>query len=853
MLRIKHTFWILVVLALTTFSMTLQVVDPVDWDFSVQQDGNEATLYFDATVDKPWHMYSQHLDEGGPIPTYFEFEKSEHFELLGETGEMESVQVYDPNFKMDLAYFEGDCSFDQKIKVKSSEDFVIKGWLEFMVCNDKECLPPEMVDFEFNVKGNGAAVSPGSEGSKDKKEDHSEISMPVLGHEDQASDVTGSQVKEAVQWEFTSKKIEDSEYEVTYKAIIDKGWHMYSQHLDPDKIGPVATYFEVDKEASGISSLSEVSEPKPKVEFDPNFDMDLAYFEDEVEFTQTAQISDPSKAFKGWLEFMVCNDKECLPPEIVDFEIDLSTGKSLLGEGTGSFESSEYDNAKYELPCVDVSEPYSKGKEFASENTTTSGNDDDQNMLVIFLLGFLGGLVALVTPCVFPMIPLTVSFFTKGSEDKRKGKIRAFTYGFFIFLIYTAVAIPFHVSNQDPEVLNEIATGFILNMVFFTVFVFFAGSFFGYYELTLPSSIANKADSASNKAGIGGIFFMALTLAIVSFSCTGPILGSLLAGVLKGGPWPLTAALAGFGIALGLPFALFAMFPQWLNKLPSSGGWLNTVKVVLGFVELALAVKFLSNADLVYQLGWVKRETFFLIWFILAIACALYLFGLYKFPHDSPKTKLSGGRIGWGIAFLAFAIYLFPGMLKSPWWEQGLMAGFPPYKHYSWYEKDSHCPLDLDCTDDFYIAQDMAKEKAKPIFIDFTGHACVNCRRMEENVWPEDKVMKLLNEEFQVVSLYVDDKRKLEEGEEDIVLVTYNDGSTKDKKIRTIGNKWSTLEILSFENSTQPLYAILSPDGCLMNAPVGYTPDVDEYVKFLKEGIEANKHYQKQKDLAFGN
>ena len=465
----------------------------------------------------------------------------------------------------------------------------------------------------------------------------------------------------------------------------------------------------------------------------------------------------------------------------------------------------------------------------------------------------LGGLVALITPCVFPMIPLTVSFFTKGSEDKRKGKSRAITYGFFIFAIYTVLAVPFHIWNLDPEILNEISTGFTLNIIFFAIFVFFAGSFFGYYELTLPSGLANKADSASGKSGVIGIFFMAITLAIVSFSCTGPILGSLLAGVLKGGPWPLTSALAGFGIALGLPFALFAMFPQWLNKLPSSGGWLNVVKVVLGFVELALAVKFLSNADLVYQLGWVKRETFFLIWFLISMGCALYLFGLYRFPHDSPKSKISPARNMIAMVFLLFAVYLFPGMLKNPWWSHGLLAGFPPYEYYSWYDKESKCPLELDCTKDYYEAVELAEVKDKPIFIDFTGHACVNCRRMEENVWPEKEVYDLLSEKFQVVSLYVDDKRKLPEDEQHEVEITYADGSKKAKKIRTIGNKWSTLEILSFDNSTQPLYAILSPDGELMNAPVGYTPDVSEYVDWMKCGIEAYEDYKIENGLADSN
>ncbi|MEM7162021.1 MAG: protein-disulfide reductase DsbD domain-containing protein [Bacteroidota bacterium] len=815
--------------------MTTQVVDPVDWEFRTEQKGDEAVLFLDAKVDKPWHMYSQYLEDGGPIPTSFNFEASEDYELIDKVNEGESVKHYDPNFKMDLAYFEGDCSFNQRIKIKNSAPFVIKGWLEYMVCNDKECLPPEMVDFEFNVAGLSGV----------KADDSEKGNTPLENSESDSSSDGPSfgQVKNPVKWTFSSIPLQDNKYEITYRAEIEDKWHLYSQNLEPG--GAVPTYFEVYLDSSNVIEVSEVIEPIPTVEYDPNFEMDQAYFSNEVEFKQVATIEGEPGLFQAWLEFMVCNDKECMPPEIVDLKIDLRTGKEYAEakEKTG-----QYANAKYELDCVDIENPY-------SNNTSEKAKDplSFMELFLAFLGGMGGGLLALITPCVFPMIPLTVSFFTKGSEDKKKGKFRAITYGFFIFAIYSAIAIPFHIWNVSPDILNEISTGFWLNMIFFAVFVFFAGSFFGYYELTLPSSLANRTDSASNKSGLIGIFFMALTLAIVSFSCTGPILGSLLAGVLKGGPWPLTMALAGFGIALGFPFALFAMFPQLMNKLPSSGGWLNSVKVVLGFVELGLAVKFLSNADLVHQFGWVKRETFFLIWMILSLACGLYLFGVIKFPHDSPKVRMSPVRIGFATIFIAFGIYLFPGILKNPWWEHGLLAGFPPYKHYSWYPHESHCPLDLDCTDDFYIAQDMAVKKDKPIFIDFTGHACVNCRRMEENVWPKEEVLKLLNEEFQVVSLYVDDKRELPLEEQDTVLIEYSNGETKEKKIRTIGNKWSTLEIMSFANSTQPLYAILSPDGCLLNEPVGYTPNVQEYVEFLKEGIEMNKRYNKEKGLAEKN
>jgi thiol:disulfide interchange protein DsbD len=486
----------------------------------------------------------------------------------------------------------------------------------------------------------------------------------------------------------------------------------------------------------------------------------------------------------------------------------------------------------------------------ASEET--EGNEEKQSAWTVFLLGFVGGLLALLTPCVFPMIPLTVSFFTKSSGNRRKGIFNALLYGFFIFGVYVLLSAPFHLMNLAPDILNEISTNVWLNVAFFLIFVFFAGSFFGYYEITLPSGLANKVSSAESTGGVLGIFFMAMTLAIVSFSCTGPIIGSLLAGTLTQGAWNLSAGMAGFGIALGLPFALFAMFPGWLNSLPKSGGWLNTVKVVLGFVELALAVKFLSNADLVAHWGILKREVFFGLWILIGLLTTVYLLGLIKFPHDSPiKFKeLGKGRIATAVVFLAFTVYLIPGLFGA---NLSLLSGFPPPMYYTLFEDDSEetlgniseedlekwgfsdkCPHDLPCFKDFHDGLAYARHANKPILIDFTGFACVNCRKMEENVWPMEGILDLLSEDVVLISLYVDDKENLPDEQQ--ITVEHKGYS---KNLKTVGQKWSFFQTVNFKSNTQPLYVILSPDLEILADPVGYMPDAVAYKEWIKGGIDA--------------
>ncbi|MEY2586336.1 MAG: hypothetical protein RLY11_185 [Bacteroidota bacterium] len=462
-----------------------------------------------------------------------------------------------------------------------------------------------------------------------------------------------------------------------------------------------------------------------------------------------------------------------------------------------------------------------------------SEKKSDDGLMKIFLLGFLGGLFALLTPCVFPMVPLTVSFFTKHGSNKKKGKRLAVLYGFFIFLIYVAFSLPFHLAgNINPSVYNDISTNVYLNIAFFVIFLIFAFSFFGFYEITLPGGLANSANAKQGSDTLG-VFFMALTLTIVSFSCTGPILGTLLVGTATAGAWPLTAGLAGFGVALGLPFALFALFPQWLNSLPKSGGWLNTVKVVLGFIELALALKFISNADLVAHWSLIKREVFFGIWIFLFLGLFIYLMGWIRFPHDTKGLKISWQRKILAVLVLLFTFYISPGVTNSKYANISLISGFPPPVCYSIYNDPVNCEEPLK---DYDEALKLAKAQNKPILIDFTGWACVNCRKMEENVWTNQQV-KALMDQYILVSLYVDDKKPLPLDQQYL----YKTSSGTEVSITTVGNKWSVFQTENFNATSQPWYVVLSPDQRLISKPIGYTPDSEKFAAWLSCGLTGMK------------
>ncbi|MCW5899205.1 MAG: thioredoxin family protein [Flavobacteriales bacterium] len=639
-----------------------------------------------------------------------------------------------------------------------------------------------------------------------------------------------------VRWSVRSTPAGTGQWDIEFRAVINTGWAVYSQ--EEYGMGPIPTAIKFDH-LEGLELLGTTKENgKETIDgIDPIFDVRVKKFKGWATFTQRVSVANEGSVITGYFEYMACDDAECIFPDPTYFAVDPATGGHEFS--TMPFDPND-ERIKglsvvsggpiLKLAKVDLDAPVIRGQAAVPK---------DRTLWTIFFLGFIGGLLALLTPCVFPMIPLTVSFFTKGSEDRRKGLNNAVTYGGFILLIYLVFSIPFHLlGSVNPEIFNEISTNPWLNVFFFVIFIVFAISFFGYFEITLPSSWVNRMDAnASRFGGMIGIFFMALTLALVSFSCTGPILGSLLAGALTadGGAWQLTAGMGGFGLALALPFALFAMFPQWLNSLPRSGSWLNTVKVVLGFVELALAIKFLSNADLVMNWGLLPREIFIGLWILVGIGLALYLFGLIRFPHDSPNVRPSKVRLGLGIATSAFVIYLLPGITMAEARNLKLLSGFPPPLFYSLYPQQSECPLDLPCEHDLEEGFERARRENKPVMLDFTGWACVNCRKMEENVWPHQSIYDVLSKEYVLVSLYVDDKRELPKEDQFI----YETSAGVKKPIITKGNKWATLQAENFISASQPLYVLLSPDGRLLTDPLGYTPNKAEYETFLRRGLDA--------------
>tara|TARA_R110002050_G_scaffold261556_1_gene401635 strand:- start:120747 stop:122768 length:2022 start_codon:yes stop_codon:yes gene_type:complete len=655
-----------------------------------------------------------------------------------------------------------------------------------------------------------------------------------------------AQIFNPVKWSASVEKISDTEYKLISKATIDEGWHLYSQNIPEG--GPIATTFTYDVEKDNIKLIGSTSEEEGHEINDPIFGIQIRFFENRAVFKQKVKIQEGITTVNGTVEFMVCDDIRCLPPSKIDlvFNLDASANNSVLNN---TKEETNVDNIKvnnmlYGISTDDISTSKIKCKSEVINNALNTPNNR-KSLWSIFGLGFLGGLLALLTPCVFPLIPLTVSFFTKESvQNKRKGVSKALLYGFFIFAVYVILSVPFHLLDSvNPDILNEISTNVWLNVILFVIFLFFAFSFFGYYELTLPISWTNKTTQAENAGGLIGVFFMALTLAIVSFSCTGPILGSLLAGSLTadGGAWQLTAGMAGFGVSLGLPFALFAMFPNMMNALPKSGGWLNTTKIILGFLELALAFKFLSNADLVRHWGILKIEPFLIIWIIVFTGLALYLFGKIKFPHDSPIKKMSFSRIAGGILVTAFAVYLVSGFRVNKETKTFtpliLLSGLAPPVGYSFlYPND--CPNNLDCFKDLKTGIAYAQKVNKPIMLDFTGYACVNCRKMEEHVWSVKNIDSYLRNDYVLISLYVDDKKELPEDEQ--VLVNRINGGTR--KLENYGHKWANFQTQFFQTNSQPYYVLLNSNGTqILNQPIGYTPNEDDYATFLECGLELFK------------
>lgn len=623
-------------------------------------------------------------------------------------------------------------------------------------------------------------------------------------------------------------------FELQIKALIAENWHLPSQREIPEgENGPIPTEFTFVFEGDAYEIIGKTTEPKGIEKFDKIFQTDLKYFIDEAAFTQKIKVNNADEEFLLDILFMICDEERCLPPDVEAFQLKFDLEKQMLQVSGQVIELDEVDQKLTNSLKIDLKEDRFTLAEKESE-------EKDSNA-TIFLLGFIGGFIALLTPCVFPMIPLTVSFFTKGAKTKKIGLINASMYAFFIVAIYLILSIPFHLLDSvNPEILNNISTNTYLNIFFFLIFMIFAFSFFGYFEITLPQSWSNRLDQKANSVGgLIGVFFMALTLALVSFSCTGPILGSLLGGSLSGdgGATQLSFGMGGFGLALALPFGLFALFPNWLNSLPKSGGWMTSLKVVLGFLELGLAFKFLSNADMVEHWGFLKREIFIGIWIVIAIAMTLYLFGKIRFPHDPPKPIIKPARKFLGVLTLVFAIYLIPGLTNTSYANLKVLSGFPPPMFYSIYDKETDGPLGLKAYKDFDEGIAVAKSENKPVLVDFTGWACVNCRKMEEQVWSDPRVYKMIKEEYILISLYVDDRKELPKEQQ----FNYERPKGGVKQIKTIGDKWATFQTVNFQNNSQPFYVLMDADFQMLNKTAAYMPDVEEYYAWLKQGLSEFK------------
>lgn len=623
-----------------------------------------------------------------------------------------------------------------------------------------------------------------------------------------------------VQWSAQARQTNTDTYDVVLHATIADNWKLYSTELPQG--GPLPTLFTW----TNATPFGVIEGTTPKTGFDPIFDMELSYFTKSAMLVQAVQTTDTE--INLTIEYQACDDSICIFREE---NLVIPTDGSLVN-------ATNRDLTDFEV--ADNSLMLNLKNTALLEASVTTKNS---SWWGIFVLGLLGGFLALLTPCVFPLIPLTVSYFSKSSTSRSNGIQRSLAYTFSIIGIYVLLSLPFHFLDQlRPEVLNSIATNVVLNLVFFAVFLVFALSFFGLFDITLPASWTSTSDAASTRSNYLGIFFMALTLALVSFSCTGPILGSLLVGSLTadGGAMQLTAGMLGFGTALAFPFGFLSFFPNVLNKLPKSGGWLHNVKVSLGFIELALALKFLSNADMVQSWGLMPREIFIGIWMVFLLLWAVFLLGGLSFLHAKPKKGSVLQKV-LGIIVLAFVGYLAQGVLPNQNTPLRALSGFPPPTFYSIYQTDGDCPLGLDCYKDFESGKSAAIAQQKPILLDFTGWACVNCRKVEENIWTKPDIFRILRDEVVLISLYVDDRKPLAKKEQQTI--TYADGSSR--ILKTVGQKWSAFQALNFKSVSQPYYVLLLPDGTLLNPPIQYT-DANTYLAWLKAGIATSSLRQPQ-------
>jgi thiol:disulfide interchange protein len=886
----KKNILILLIFNLCLSWANAQIHNPVKWSFRAEKvNDTEFDIVAAARLDKGWYIYSMFLADGGPIPSSLTLKPSPQYQVVGKATELSDHKKtgFDKSFEMNVTKFSDEVRFVQRIKALGATD--IKGVVGWQTCDDEKCLPPDEQEFTVKVmptvgsgggganlsappatsptqtqptitppqypstKTGGQAANQGKTAAQTPSQAQPNTNGQVLGTDKTVAEPTGIQsitpiasndnsgVLKPVKWAFQSKKISETDYDLIFTATVDKGWHIYSNTVKyPSDVvlAPIPTSFNFDKNA--VVTFGAMTETGGKVvnKKEEVFDnLKVRYFEESAVFTQRVTTKDPNQPITGGLEFQTCDDKSCLPPTEVRYTFNLATGVAS--------EQVAGDNNPLTPPSVSgtdlgfkTPDQYTFDKSQADQvcGEITTKNEEENSLWWIFLLGFGGGLLAFLTPCVLPMVPLTVGFFVKNSGSRVKGIRNAFIYGVSIILIYTIVGV-LVTSIFGADALNLLSTNAIFNIAMFVLLIAFAFSFFGYYEITLPSSWANKTEELSDKGGILGIFFMAATLAIVSFSCTGLVAGSLLVQIAKGDgaqilgflPAKPLIGMFGFGLALALPFTLFALFPAWLKAMPKSGGWMNMVKVTLGFLELALAFKFLSVADL--TMGWkiVPYELMLGAWILCGVGLTLYFLNKLRFPHDIKLPKLGASNLLLAGAALLVTAYTALGFRYNPTSETFRTPEFysgvlPPAGHSYIYPKE--CPLNLTCFHDFDEGMAYAKQVGKPILLDFTGYGCVNCRKMEDNVWGKPGVFELIRDKYVLISLYVDDRKALPQ--------TYSFGG---KERKTIGNKWTDFQIQHFNSNAQPLYALLDHNMKVLNKPVGYTPEVSDYRAFLECGL----------------
>jgi thiol:disulfide interchange protein len=802
----------------------------VQWSYSATATAaNEYDLTLTATIQKGWVVYSQFLPKGGPKPTVFSFDKVAGVTLVGTAKEVSAhtKSGLDPVFKINVTKFYDKAVFTQHIRTNGKIKNV-SGTLEFMTCNDKTCLPPTEVRFMVALSSKTDAP----------KMEPAIVATPLPAPA-KAKTVAARPIMDgataAVNWSF-ERVNNGSENLLLAKANIPEGWYMLST-LQNDAAFP-ATVLQTNETGSTTAWTERGAR---KFIADANFANDkVARLEGEVVFTKV--VADVSKPVAGTVKYMLCNANGCLPIQTEKIDVNAKPQMLVAQMPDSSKETDTVATASAPAPTTENG--------CASKYTIVKGKSEKAaSFWWIFIQGFLAGLVALFTPCVFPMLPLTVTFFIKRSKTRAEGIRNALIYGGSIIAIYMLIGIVL-TTILGPSFGSQLSTHWLPNLIFFLVFTVFAISFFGYFELTLPSSWSNTTDTQADRGGLVGIFFMAATLVIVSFSCTGPFLGTILVQAFTGkdsvmllGRIPLNPMMGmlGFSLALAIPFGFFAMFPSLLKALPKSGGWMTTLKVIFGFVELALAVKFLSNIDLVYQFGILRWEPFLALWIMISLAAAAYLFGLFTFKPDQKESNISSGRKVIAALFLALAGYMGYGLVTYE--PLNLLSGMPPPVNYNFFhqeEKKNECPLNLNCHhNDLDGAIEESIATGKPIFADFTGYACVNCRKMENNVWSLPNIKPILSKEYIVVSLYTDERTELAA---DQICVSKLDGKEKN----TVGKRLLDIQATHFNANSQPFYVLLMPEKGskttlrLLNTPGGYDTLADPVVfeKFLKEGLK---------------